>query len=312
MARFPAPIVPIKRCTYSIILAPAPPQVCCPYFQTGQIVGYVSGSCREKAEICPPQSFCMRKLLLLPFLYTLFVAGACDTEPIAPIDTSADQAFFPLELNQPLFYELDSIVVFNTTGGIVYDTTRAEVRETLVEVFTENDGTETYRGERWQRADENSPWRFVQTYTVRRTATAAFREEDNLRFTKMIYPISENQSWDGNAAFDVQREVVVGGEFLDVFNGWAYRYETVNTPLMLTTGRSFATTVRINQAEVDNLIDTRTAYEVYAPGVGLVERYLDARHTQCRVCCNNDTGACIDLPWDEKAEKGFILHQVLK
>lgn len=254
----------------------------------------------------------MRKLLLLPFFYALFIAGSCDTEPIGPIDTSEDQAFFPLALNQPLFYELDSIVVFNTTGGIVYDTTRAEVRETLVEMFTETDGTETFRGERWQRADENSPWRFVQTYTVSRTATAAFREEDNLRFTKMIYPISANQSWDGNAAFDEQREIVVGGEFLDVFNGWTYRYETIDAPLTLSTGRSFDSSVRILQAEVDNLIDTRGAYEIYAPGVGLVERYLDARHTQCRVCCANDTGVCFDLPWDDKAEKGFILRQVLR
>ncbi len=257
----------------------------------------------------------MRKLLLLPVLYALFIAGSCDTEPIEPVDTTEDQAFFPLELNQPLFYTLDSIVLFNTTAGIVYDTTTAEVRETLVERFVETDGTETYRGERWQRADENSPWRFVQTYTVSRTATAAFREEDNLRFTKMIYPITENQSWDGNVAFDVRRQIVVGGEFLDVFNGWDYRYDTIGATLTLATGRTVENAVRVEQAAVDILIDFRDAYEVYASGIGLVERYLDARATQCRVCCGGNvpnTTQCLELPWDEKAEKGFILRQVLK
>lgn len=257
----------------------------------------------------------MRKLLLLPILYVLFVAGACESEIIDPVDLSEDQSFFPLELNQPLFYNLDSIVVFNTAQGIVYDTVRAEVRETLVEVFTETDGTETYRGERWQRADENSPWRFVQTYTLSRTATAAFREEDNLRFTKMIFPISTTTAWDGNVAFDERREIVVGGEFLDVFNGWDYRYEDVGDAMTLATGRSFDSTVRVEQATIDNLIDFRQAYEIYAPGIGLVERFIDARATQCRVCCgssNPDLAACGDLPWDEKAEKGFILRQVLR
>lgn len=257
----------------------------------------------------------MRKLLLLPVLYALFIAGSCDTEPIEPVDTSEDQAFFPLELNQPLFYTLDSIVLFNTTQGIVYDTSTAEVRETLVERFVESDGTETFRGERWQRQDENSPWRFVQTYTVSRTATAAFRTEDNLRFTKMVFPIVENETWDGNVAFDERRQIVVGGEFLDVFNGWNYRYTAVGETIGLPTGRTVDNTVRVEQADVNILIDFREAYEIYAPGIGLVERFVDARATQCRVCCggsNPNTTQCLELPWDEKAEKGFILRQVLK
>ncbi|MEL6142637.1 MAG: hypothetical protein AAFU67_13590 [Bacteroidota bacterium] len=64
-------------------------------------------------------------------------------------------------------------------------------------------------------------------------------------------------------------------------------------------------------SEVDNLIDFRLAYERYARGLGLVERFVDARHTQCQVCCNGDTGSCLDLSWDNKAEKGFILHERL-
>lgn len=256
----------------------------------------------------------MKNLLPLFSLFALFLATACaeDEDPIT-VDFTADYAYFPLELNQPLFYDQDSIVVFNTTGGIVYDTSRSEVRETLVEMFTEADGTENYRGERWQRRNENSPWRFIQTYTVSRTDGAAFRTEDNLQFTKMVFPIRENRRWDGNAAFDTRREIVVGGEFLDVFNGWDYRYLATDETYTTPSGRSFPNALTIEQADViDNLIDQRIAYEVYAPGVGLVERFIDARHTQCRVCCNVDTEICFNLAWDDKAEKGFILRQVLR
>jgi hypothetical protein len=228
------------------------------------------------------------------------------------LDLTEDFSFFPLELNQPLFYDLDSILVFPSVGGTVYDTSYAEVRETLVEMFLEADGSESYRGERWQRANEGAPWVFVQTYTVNRTNRAAIRREDNLQFTKLNFPLTEGRSWDGHVAFDTRREIVVGGEFLDVFNGWNYRIDTVAAAITLSTGRSFENTIRVEQADVDNLIDTRIAFERYAPGVGLIERFIDARHTQCQVCCNGDTPTCLDLPWNEKAEKGFILRQTLK
>lgn len=259
----------------------------------------------------------MQQRLLFPFLYLLFVAGSCEDDLLAPPDLSADRAYFPLELNQPLLYDQDSIVLFNTVSGIVYDTSRAEVRETLVEVFTEPDGTETYRGERWQRADANSPWEFVLTYTVFRTSTAVFRTEDNLQFTKMIFPIREGRSWDGNNAFDARRELAVGGEFLDVFNGWDYRYTDTDLTYEAAAGTTYPNSVFVSQAVTDSmLIDTRVAYEIYSPDVGLVERYLDARHTQCRVCCpagnDIDFTRCLELPWDEKAEKGFILRQTIK
>ena len=255
----------------------------------------------------------MHRPHIVLFVLLVLLTSACEEEVQEPLDLSADQAYYPLVLNEPAFYDQDSIVLFNTTAGIVYDTSHAEVRETLVEAFTEADGSVSYRGERWQRADAGSPWRFVQTYTVTRTDGAIVRREDNLQFTKLIFPIRQGRSWDGNAAFDERREIVVGGEFLDVFNGWDYRYEDTGLSYELPDGGSTNEALFVRQARVeDNLIDYRIAYEVYAPGVGLLERFLDARHTQCRVCCNVDTEMCIDLPWNEKAEKGFILRQKRK
>ncbi len=253
----------------------------------------------------------MRHFFFILAFTGLFLTGACKEEVAPPVDITADLAYFPLELDQPLFYEMDSIVLFNTTAGVVYDTSRLEVRETLVERFETPDGTINYRGERWDRPRAGGDWRFRQTFTVRRSNSAAFRTEDNLTFTKLTFPLRTGKRWDGNVAFDDRREFVVGGEFLDVFFGWDYQYLETAAPVTLTTGLTFNESVLVQQAETDNLIDRRVAYERYAPGVGLVERFLDARHTQCRVCCGNDTGACLDLSWDEKSEKGFIIRQTL-
>lgn len=251
----------------------------------------------------------MRNLFLLPMLFFLLLAGGCKEETAAPLDLSKDFSYFPLELDRPSYFRVDSIVLRGRVGGVFYDTATAEVRETLVEMFVEPDGSTSYRGERWQRVNEGSPWVFSQTYTLSIVNNQALRREDNLTFTKLVFPLRENTRWDGHTFFDETRDLIIGGEFLDVFNGWQYSYEEVETPVTLSTGVSFAASLLVRQAEIDNLIDLRLASERYAPGIGLIERTIDARHTQCRNCCSGNTANCINLAWDAKAEKGFILRQ---
>ncbi|THH41875.1 hypothetical protein [Neolewinella litorea] len=254
----------------------------------------------------------MRNILTLLFpTLLLLLATGCEEEVLTPATGSALETYYPLELNRPAYYRVDSIVLTPTVSGIRYDTASLEARETLVETFVGADGATVYRGERWERADENQSYVFKQTFTVSRMGSAVVRSEDNLTFTKLVLPLREGVTWDGHAAFDATRDVSVGPEFLDVYNGWNYVYTTVGENLTLPTGLQLDSVVTVDQAAVDNLIDLRTAYERYAPGLGLVERYIDARHTQCRDCCAGNTAECLDLPWDEKAEKGVILHQTL-
>ncbi len=254
----------------------------------------------------------MSKPLLLITLFVLLLANACKEETAAPRDFTEDLSYFPLTLNQPTFYRVDSIVLFNTTRGIVYDTARLEARETLVESFIDPDGQETFRGERWERSLDGGPWNFRQTYTVSRTNARATRSEDNFTFTKLVFPINDPKQWDGHTAFDDNRRtILVGGEFIEAYIDWDYAYDSLDAPLTLPTGVALDKTLTVQHADEDLLIRFRRAYERYAPGLGRVERFIDARDTQCRVCCGADTGVCSDLPWDEKAEKGFILHEVL-
>ncbi|WP_420460689.1 hypothetical protein [Neolewinella sp.] len=245
-------------------------------------------------------------------LLLLCLAGSCKEEVFTPEARPLLEQYFPLELNRPAYYQVDSVVLRAVVGGITYDSSRSEVRETLVETFTAADGTTVYRGERWVRRDDTQPFRFEQTFTVSRDARAATRSEGNLTFTKLTAPIREGSSWDGNAAFDERRSVRVGGEFLDVYQGWEYRYTDLDGLDTLKAGTELDSVVTVTQAEIlDLLIDLRVAYERYAPGLGLVERFVDARHTQCISCCNRNTEACSPLPWDEKAEKGYIIREEL-
>ena len=248
-------------------------------------------------------------LLVLFALAILTFAGGCDESTAEPTDLSYDYSHFPLELDRPLIYRVDSIVLVPTVGGIRYDTTTSQLRETLVETFVGADGQEVYRGERWTRPTEDDEWEPAGSFTQWRTRSAAFREDDNLVFNSLIFPIDVGTSWDAHAAFDDQRFFTVGGEFVQVYRGWRSRYLGVRETAILPTGVSFDEVLLVEMANDTNLIDLRAATATYAPGFGLVARTIDARSTQCQVCCGGDTAPCADLPWDDKAEKGFLLRQ---
>ncbi|WP_116124786.1 hypothetical protein [Lewinella sp. IMCC34183] len=247
-----------------------------------------------------PLFFCLILLLL-----------GCAEETLAPPASDTLAEYYPLELNRPAYYAVDSVVLVPVLNGTRYDTAHLEARETLVETFVGPDGRTVYRGERWERADDTAPWTFKQTFTVRRAGNTVQRSEDNLTFTKLVLPLRTGVTWDGNRAFDDTRDLAVGPEFLDVYNGWQYGYAATDLSLTLDTGLALDSVATVAQANTDNLIDLRQAYERYAPGLGRVERYIDARHTQCRTCCGGNTGECVDLAWDQKAEKGIVLHEVL-
>ncbi len=252
----------------------------------------------------------IRSQLLFAFL--LLSIWACKEESLEPVLDAPDRVYFPLELGQTRYYATDSITLIPVVNGTRYDTAKLEVREQLLDTFRGPDDRLWFRGERWDRRNASAPWRFRQTFSLSADNQAAFRREDNLQFTKLVFPARAGERWDGNAAFDEFTQLVIGGEFLDVYAGWEYNYLNVGEANTLATGLAFDETVRVGQAEIDNLIDFRDAYEIYAAGVGLVERYIDARHTQCQLCCGGvNTGLCLDLPWDEKAEKGYIIHEIL-
>ncbi|PHI21259.1 hypothetical protein CEQ90_04380 [Lewinellaceae bacterium SD302] len=239
--------------------------------------------------------------------FTLATFSACEEESIASTPNTGEQEYFPLSIGQTKTYEVDSILLLQEVSGTVYDTARLTVQEILQDTFIAADGRLWYRGERYEK-DRDAPdseYRITRTFTVSTDAQVALRSENNLSFTKLVFPARTGERWDGNGDFDEFRQFAVGGEFLDIYAGWETFYQTVDST---ADDRRF---LRVEQAQVDNVIDLRQAYEVYETGVGLVEKFLDARHTQCQVCCGGDTAPCIDLPWDEKAEKGFILRQRL-
>jgi len=89
------------------------------------------------------------------------------------------------------------------------------------------------------------------------TQTTAEKVEENVRFTKMIFPVSENKTWDGNANNTIGK--------------WSYQYDSLHLPRTYNS-LDFDSTVLVSQIDNVNPFQRQQAYEVYAKYVGLVRK----------------------------------------
>lgn len=245
------------------------------------------------------------KYALLTALSLLLLACGRETEPF---EMDFDHAYFPLELGRAWEYEVDSIIFASSIAGS--DSVRCLVREEVKEFFITSNGDTVYRVERFERPDESQDWQIRKVVALSRSKSQATRTEDNLRFIKLVFPFREGANWDGNLHIDKNLRIIVAGELLEMFKDWDYRILGKGMPF--NNGiRNFDDAVVVSLADSENLIERRFVREVYANGIGLVYMEQQILDTQCRVCCNDNFAQCSALPWQAKAEKGFIVIQRL-
>ncbi len=235
------------------------------------------------------------------FLSAIALLASCKTEP-DDFDRDFGFGYFPLKTGQSLIYRMDS-TIYDPTGDSLVSHSSYLLKETVVDSFVDLTGAIVYRIEQFQRAADSLPWQFNKIVTASITNNQAIRTEDNLRFIKLTFPLRKFNAWDGNAYFDPGTKVTVAGESIEMFKSWSYRVLDVDQAEIIG-GFALPQVATIENADSENLIELRIAYEKYARGIGLVYRELWILDTQC-------IEGCTGMSWNEKAEKGFILKQTL-
>lgn len=237
------------------------------------------------------------------FLFGLFLIliPACreikDPFVIQPIE---DSDYYPLETGSYWIYSVDSII-FDKNASRPVDTFSFTIKEVVSDTFFDLNGRMWYRIESFERASDTLPWNLRQVLAATLDGKEGLRLENDLIFIKVLLPLTPFKSWDGNKLFDPATLVKVSGETIEMFKGWEYEVLSAGVPDTIN-GLAFGEVATISQANSENLIELRYSREKYARGVGLVERELHILDTQQ-----------IDefVPWEQKAEKGFILYQRL-
>lgn len=214
------------------------------------------------------------------------------------IDKS-DYNFFPLKNGLSLTYQVDSLIYDN--NGTIKLSRNIILKRTVIDSFIDNSGIKNYIiDENYTENGKEIKSQFVNVY---RTEDIAVENERNLKFIKLIFPITLGKTWEGNKLFDANNTILnIAGEPIKVYENWLYRYSKMLDKYEVN-GKEYSDVIEIIQTDTDYKLEKRYSIEYYAKNIGLIYKKMMILNTQ-KIDETN-------TPWELKAEEGFIMEQKL-
>lgn len=200
-------------------------------------------------------------LRYITVVFTLTMTASfisCREETINPVDVGYD--YFPSAPGHWAVYETDSAFYdgFHHIVRISHFITKDSIEST----FIDNSGRSAQRIERYIKYD-SMPFFLKEVYSSNLTSLTAEKTEDNNRIIKLVFPVREDQVWNGNAKNTLGEQ--------------EYKYEKIFEPFTVN-GISFDSTVTVINCKDSNLIFVKIQFEVYAKNVGLIyKKYRDVK-----------------------------------
>lgn len=228
---------------------------------------------------------------------TLLISCVENTENYQ-IDKS-DYNFFPLKNGLSLTYQVDSLIYDN--NGTIKLSRNIILKRTVIDSFIDNSGIKNYIiDENYTENGKEIKSQFVNVY---RTEDMAVENERNLKFIKLIFPITLGKTWEGNKLFDANNTILnIAGEPIKVYENWLYRYSKMLDKYEVN-GKEYSDVIEIIQTDTDYKLEKRYSIEYYAKNIGLIYKKMMILNTQ-KIDETN-------TPWELKAEEGFIMEQKL-
>lgn len=195
--------------------------------------------------------------IVLLALVGLAVLSACSEDLEVPEEQRAE-TYYPLVEGLTRTYE-----VFDTTYTRfpVLDTLEAAtfVRETVAGTVTDAEGRTVRRINRFSAPDLLGTFQPLAQWEAILAGGFVEQLADNIRTLVLRDPVELGSSWDGNAFNNLGAQT--------------FRYLSVDTTLQ-RGGVTYSGCIYIEQRLVTNsLVDSVFTYEIYAPNIGLLERY---------------------------------------
>lgn len=181
----------------------------------------------------------------------LFLIIICSCKPIKYNNEDYHSKYFPIELNQ----EKEFLVTNINHSSFGKDTVTYYLKEVVSEKFLDLEGDSAYRIERFWKTDSIDNYEIKDIWVANKSLNFAQLVEENIRFTKLIFPFDVNVVWDGNAFNNQQSQ--------------EYSIESLNIPYN-GNGLSFDSSITVIQNYKSNLLEYENSKEIYVIGVGLV------------------------------------------
>lgn len=229
----------------------------------------------------------MKHLICILSVLTALAFVSCKKKKTeAPPDVGYGYA--PDIIGKYVVYDVDSTVFDDFAKDTLYYKYR--IKEKLAETFTDNQGREAIRLIRYvKRYDpavsyDQMDWTLKDVWNYTRTNTALEVVEENVRYTKLVFPVKTDVSWNGNA-----QNTQPAMEYKYLFTGQKH---SVN-------GTAFDEVLCVEQKDDKrkNVIHRQYYIEKYAKTVGLIYREITDVYSNAVVA---------GVPVEQRIEKGII------
>ncbi|MCS6933788.1 MAG: hypothetical protein NZM35_01380 [Chitinophagales bacterium] len=208
--------------------------------------------------------------LIFLFAPLVFWSGCKDDETPAIREW---REYYPIKPGSYITYQVDSVTYRYIEGGLPQrDTVRYQLKEMVSDTFYDNQNDLNYRLEIFKRYSPNEPWAIWKVWSIKEKGNQIQKDEDELRFIKMVFPLKNGVKWKGNLY------IPDTGPYR-LFRNWEYTYNNAHQPH--TVGSfTFDSTVTVLQVDKEIAIEKTYRKEIYAKDVGPVEIHWEHLTTQ--------------------------------
>jgi hypothetical protein len=203
--------------------------------------------------------------LVLTFWFS-FLFHSC--QPLLTAESS-DYDYFPLESGRYIIYDVqEQQYALNAAHTL----RSYQLKEVTGSVYSDVTGQPAYRLLRYRRSTQTQPWQADSIWSARMVNNEAIRTENGLDFVKLIVPVRDQLSWNGN------RYNIRGQDDYIVRNSkQPYR----------VFDKQFNETVTVVEQNDSTLVSQDKRIDVYAKGIGLIYK----ERVQVQFCSSSP--ACI-------------------
>lgn len=224
------------------------------------------------------------KPFILIGILSVVVACKKDSDN-SDIDFKSD--YFVDEIGTFIVYQVDSTLYNDFTGEVTSKS--LTVKDKVVEEFQDNMNRASKRWERFVYDSTSKDWVAARSFYTVEQKQSIERVEENIRFISFVFPPKKDLTWKGNRFIEAVDNLKYLGD-------WTYQFTTVDVPQNIL-GENYNQTASILLRDKETAIEKVFAKEIYARGIGLV--YKEWWHLE--------TQKISDLPWQDKAESGYIV-----
>ncbi len=187
------------------------------------------------------------------------LAFSCSKENETVI-TDFGYEYAGLTLGSYVVYDVDSTHFDDFLDTVV--TTSFQIKEVVAESYTDLEDEEAFVIHRYRKDHDTLNWYLQDAWNAKITSTNYQKVEENIRYVKLLFPVRDNDTWNGNVMNNNPEQ--------------RYEYTVIDNQETIGGIALNAVLTVLQQDEQDNLINPVLFEEKFAKGVGMVyKRSMD-------------------------------------